>query len=347
MKRERHAETETNHTKSPAAVERTFTLGSVDSHFHLQDRKWFNSSHLMVFIFPVNEETSREQTKGDLRPRSEERKQEVGREPKATASTLFSKQSCIQLSDKCVCGGASSPEARRCLPQTGDTSSFSGPSPQLLWLQPILTRDSNSKRSDAFFYLSQESESCWGASISQVPNFIYLGLIAENRQLTPTYTFSPIPLPPYPTWSCRNTEAAVLSKPSAVYFFLSVAAPSSPAFEKQRRVTRWIFYRQLPPVPSVSSPLWVRKSPFTLIWEYSSRLLNDLVLNAVILSSRPAWQDSVLRPLICAPLNTKTFWSSTAVLDIQWHRLQVPLAGRSCLPIQMTLLNCLYRVILI
>ena len=54
----------------------------------------------MVFIFPVNEETSREQSKGDLRPQFEERKQKVGREPKDTASTLFSKPSCIQLSNK-------------------------------------------------------------------------------------------------------------------------------------------------------------------------------------------------------------------------------------------------------
>lgn len=144
---------------------------------------------------------------------------------------------------------SSSPEALQCLPQTEDVSAFSVPCPQLLWLQQILMWDSNSKRSDAFFYLSKESKSCWGASISQVPNFIEIGPIAENRQLTPTYTFSPIPPPPYPTWSCRNTESAVLSKPSAVYFLLSVAVPSSPAFEKQRRVIRWIFYRQLPPVP--------------------------------------------------------------------------------------------------
>lgn len=88
--RERDTETETNHTEPPAAVEPAFNLQSVSSDFHLQDRKWFDSSHLMVFIFPVNEETSREQSKGDLRPQFEEQKQEVGREPKDTASTLFS-----------------------------------------------------------------------------------------------------------------------------------------------------------------------------------------------------------------------------------------------------------------
>lgn len=166
----------------------------------------------------------------------------------------------------------------------------------------------------------------------------------------PYLRFLPNPPPPYPIWSCRNTESAVLSKSSALYFSISVAVPINlqvQHFKTQRRVIRWIFYRQLPPVPSVSSPLWVRKGlfalglrTFVLSSQWPCAQCNDPHLQTCLTGQCPP-------SIKCVPLNTKTFWLNTAVLDIYLHRFQVPLAGRFSLAIQMILLNCLFRVILI
>lgn len=64
-----------------------------------------------------------------------------------------------------------------------------------------------------------------------------------------------------------------------------------------------------------------------------SCVLNDTVLNATILSSRPAWQHSVLCPYIRVLLN-KIFCVDTAVLalGIYWHRFTESLLEGSAYP---------------
>ena len=321
-KRERHAETETNHTESPAAVEETFNLGSVDSHFHLQDRKWFNSSHLMVFIFPVNEETSREQTRGDLRPQFEDRKQEIGREPKDTASTLFSKQSCIQLSNKCVCGGVSATHVYTFIPTRGSAvPSSDRRCVFLLCSQPPAPVTA----ADTYAGLKFQEIGCLLlpltgkrkllGSIHQPSAQFYL--LRSNRREQAAYPY--LRFLPNPTPHLTPSDPAEIPRSSLnpqQFIFSFVLLHLQVQHLKSRGESQDGFSTGNCLLFLQSHHLWVRKSLFILIWDYSSRLLNDLVLNAVILSWRPAWQDSVLRPLICVPLNTKTFWLNTAVLDI-------------------------------
>ena len=165
----------------------------------------------------------------------------------------------------------------------------------------------------------------------------------------PYLRFLPNPSPPYPIWSCRNSQ---LSSLNPQHFIFPLVLLYQSTFKSSIWITEDSHKTDfLQAIASCSFSLInlseSGKASLPSVWGRSSCLLNDLVLSAMILSSRPAWQTSVLHPLIRLPLNTKTFWLNTAVLDIYWHRFQVPLARGFCLAIQMILLNCLYWVILI
>lgn len=116
--RDTHTETETNHTEPPrlwAWCRREQPCSPPRQEMMQQ----FISDGLR---FPRKWRDKRADQE-DLRPQSEEQKQEVGREPKDTASAPFAKRSCVQLSNEYVCGAVLLTSARSSSPEAPVSSS--------------------------------------------------------------------------------------------------------------------------------------------------------------------------------------------------------------------------------